>query len=94
MKTVDEFVNEVVEGENGSGSVYLDGYTTGIGWTGGVYIGVATDSPEADYRLEMAPTDLLLAEIEAKLTAGGLDVYRDAGEWQKLLEEYEEYFDE
>lgn len=89
-KTVAEFVAEVVAGEGGAGSVYLDGFSEGLVWSGPWYVGVATDSPEADYRLDVEPTDAVLDEVAAGLEAGGLEVIRDALMWQEIIESYGE----
>lgn len=81
-RTVAKFISEVVKGEMRSGTVYLDGFSSGRGW----YVGVARDSTEPDYRLDVEPTDAVLAEVQKGLEAGGLDVERNPKAWAAQLD--------
>ena len=84
--SIAEFVTEVDIGEGGSGSVYLDGFWDGRDW----YIGVANDDLAPCYRLNVEPTAEALAAVEARLTAGGLSVWRDQVGWAKELRRWQE----
>ena len=85
-KAIAEFVTEVVEGEGGGGSVYLDRFSDGRDW----YIGVANDALAPSYQLNVEPTAEVLAAVEAGLTAGGLSVWRDQAEWANELRRWQE----
>jgi hypothetical protein len=78
-------IAEVVTGEMSSGTVYLDGFSSGRGW----HVGVARDSTEPDYQLDVEPTDAVLNEVQEELEKGGLDVVRDQKSWEALLGEYD-----
>lgn len=83
-KRIAEFVAEVVTGEGGTGSVYLDAFSDGRAW----YVGVARDSLAPDYKLTVEPTDDTLTDIEHGLVDGGLAVYRSQKEWEGKLNDW------
>ena len=82
---ISTFVEEVVGGQAGSGSVYVSGFN---GETGSepYYVGVCTDSQEPTYTSNIPGTDDNIKAVEAALKDAGMNVIIDPEDWDAELE--------
>jgi hypothetical protein len=81
------FVEEVVDGEAGSGSVYVSGFNQESG-DEPFLIGVCTDCQEPTYTSNIPGTDDNIKAVEAALKEAGMNVIIDPEEWDAELEKW------
>ncbi len=74
-----DFVSEVVEGEGGSGSVYVSGFNPK--GEDPFFVGVCTDSQEPTYTSGIPATNENIKAVEEALAAAGLNVITEPEEW-------------
>jgi hypothetical protein len=80
---ITEFVNEVVEGEGGSGSVYVSGCNPE--GERPFFVSVCTDSQEPTYISGIPATEENIKAVEEALVAVGLTVIIDPKKWYEQL---------
>ena len=81
-----DFVSEVVEGEGGSGSVYVSGFNPK--GEEPFFVGVCTDSQEPTYTSGIPATNENIKGVEEALAAAGLHVITDPEEWDEQLDRW------
>lgn len=80
---ITEFVNEVVEGEAGPGSIYVSGFNPK--GEEPFFVGVCTDSQEPTYISGIPATEENIKAVEEALMSAGLTVITDPNEWDEQL---------
>jgi hypothetical protein len=85
--TIDQLVQDVVDGEGGSGGVYVSGFNQETG--GEPYlVGVCTDSQLPTYESDILGTPENIKAAEAALDKAGMSVFTDPEEWEEQLEKW------